>query len=81
MNIGFRPASKVVLLDQMQRLKAHLNSLENKIVGNHCIGKVRHPGLGYFNALEWLQFADMHMRHHLRQKRRIEDALKIRFQD
>ncbi|TDX02059.1 DinB family protein [Dinghuibacter silviterrae] len=38
-------------------------------------GKTRHPGLGYFSALEWLQFAEMHLRHHLRQKARIDAAI------
>ena len=39
-------------------------------------GKAKHPGLNYLNASEWLQFADMHMRHHLRQKKRIDDFLR-----
>lgn len=39
------------------------------------IGKTRHPGLGFFTALEWLQFAEMHMRHHFRQKARIDELL------
>lgn len=38
-------------------------------------GKAKHPGLGYFNAQEWIQFAEMHMRHHFHQKRRIDEAL------
>jgi hypothetical protein len=29
----------------------------------------------FFNAPEWLQFAEMHMRHHFRQKMRIDDRL------
>jgi hypothetical protein len=29
------------------------------------------------NAREWFQFADMHFRHHLRQKKRIEKFLEI----
>jgi hypothetical protein len=39
------------------------------------VGKAKHPGLGYFNAQEWMQFAEMHMRHHFHQKRRIDEAL------
>lgn len=39
-------------------------------------GKTRHPGLLFFSAGEWLQFAEMHMRHHLRQKARIDEALR-----
>jgi hypothetical protein len=39
-------------------------------------GKTKHPGLNYFTAKEWLQFAGMHLRHHLKQKKRIDDFLK-----
>jgi hypothetical protein len=38
-------------------------------------GKTRHPGLGFFSALEWLQFAEMHLRHHIRRQQRIETAI------
>jgi hypothetical protein len=38
-------------------------------------GKTRHPGLLFFSALEWLQFAEMHLRHHFRQKKRIDEKL------
>jgi hypothetical protein len=35
---------------------------------------VDHPRLGGLNALEWFQLAEMHVRHHLLQKKRLEDA-------
>ena len=38
-------------------------------------GKTLHPGFQYFTAAEWLQFANMHLQHHLRQKARIDKAL------
>ena len=34
-------------------------------------GKTQHPGLGFLDALEWYQYTEMHMRHHIRQKDRI----------
>jgi hypothetical protein len=37
------------------------------------IGKTKHPGSNYFTAKEWLQFAEIHLRHHLKQKKRIDD--------
>jgi len=59
-----------------------LNTIKQEITAvctNHNLdtarGKTRHPGLLYFSALEWLRFAEMHMRHHLRQKKRIDEAL------
>ncbi len=62
---------------KMQQLKDQLSALAIGIHTSNCAGRTRHPGLGYFNATQWLQFADIHMRHHLRQKARIEAALRI----
>ncbi len=39
-------------------------------------GKSLHPGFRYLAADEWLQLAEMHLRHHFRQKTRIDDFLK-----
>lgn len=35
----------------------------------------RHPALGALNAREWFQLIEMHFRHHLRQKRRLDQFL------
>jgi hypothetical protein len=53
-----------------------MSSAAIKITESPFGGKTKHPGLGYFSAHEWLQFADMHFRHHLRQKKRIDDFLE-----
>jgi hypothetical protein len=37
--------------------------------------KAAHPILGFLNAAEWYQLIEMHFRHHLRQKRRIDRLL------
>ncbi len=73
-----QPESKTGLLQQMLELKIQLISLCKRINDGKSAGKAKHPGLGYFDAEEWLRFADMHLRHHLRQKKRIEEALKPR---
>jgi len=39
-------------------------------------GKYKHFGLGYFNGREWFQFAEMHWRHHLHQKQRLDSWLQ-----
>jgi DinB superfamily len=66
-----QPASKEELKNALLSLKDEINS---GIISNNIYeGKTRHPGLGYFSADQWLQFADMHLRHHLRQKKRIDD--------
>lgn len=73
-----QPTDKVDLTEQMTQLKARLLLLCMKVAKSNSIGKTKHPGLGYFNAREWLKFSEMHMRHHLRQKGRIEDAFLLR---
>ena len=70
-----QPESKEKLLKDLLKLKTQINSVENLISASSLKGKSKHPGLGYFNAREWLQFAYMHLRHHARQKRRIEAFL------
>ena len=71
-----QPASLPELLEKMKQLKLEINRIGNKILENSSTGKTRHPGLGYFNAREWFQFAEMHLRHHWKQKERIDDFLK-----
>jgi len=53
-----------------------MNALAALIPASDFKGKTKHPGLLYFNAGEWLQFATIHLRHHLRQKKRIDTLLQ-----
>jgi hypothetical protein len=73
-----QPASKDELKSALLKVQDEITSLFIIILSGQHTGKTKHPGLGYFNAQEWLQFADMHFRHHLRQKKRIDDFLKDR---
>ncbi|SKC98121.1 DinB superfamily protein [Chitinophaga ginsengisegetis] len=66
-----QPQSKDELLQGLLRLKQEVNAIDLSTAR----GKTEHPGLLFFNSLEWLQFAEMHMRHHLRQKERIDEQL------
>lgn len=69
-----QPESKSELTAAMLLLKEQFEKSLLMLSHDHR-GKSKHPGLGYFSAREWLQFADMHMRHHLRQKERIDKAI------
>jgi hypothetical protein len=71
-----QPLSKEQLVKDMEVLKISMNAAALLIDKSPFKGKSKHPGLGYFNAEEWLQFAEMHLRHHLRQKKRIDAFLK-----
>jgi len=71
-----QPESKEQLMSDLLNLKAAMNNAADLISESPFHGKAKHPGLGYFSAYEWLQFADMHLRHHLRQKKRIDTFLE-----
>jgi hypothetical protein len=71
-----QPENKEQLKRSLLNIKDEMNHLEPLILKTLFKGKTRHPGLNYFDAREWLQFAEMHFRHHLKQKRRIDDFLK-----
>ncbi len=71
-----QPANKDQLINGLLNLKSEMNELSILIPRTSYKGKTRHPGLNYFNANEWLQLAEMHFRHHLRQKKNIDNFLK-----
>jgi hypothetical protein len=70
-----QPGDKNELLEGLTSIKDEMNKLCLANDLEKSVGKTRHPGLLYFSALEWLRFAEIHIRHHFRQKKRIDDAL------
>ena len=70
-----QPETKEELLQGLTSIKDKVNQLFFASDPSVSTGKTQHPGLQFFNAMEWLQFAEMHLRHHLRQKKRIDDKL------
>ncbi|HMG91625.1 MAG TPA: DinB family protein [Chryseolinea sp.] len=70
-----QPVNKEELVEEFMDLRRVMNESALSMKETVFNGKAKHPGLGYLNASEWLQFADMHMRHHLRQKKRIDEYL------
>lgn len=71
-----QPESKEQLMKDLLNLKEEINQVGVLVSQTTVRGKTKHPGLGYFSAEEWLQFAGMHFRHHLRQKKRIDAFLE-----
>jgi len=39
--------------------------------------KTKHPRLGYLNAKQWLRFIEIHLNHHLKQLKRIENSFEL----
>lgn len=71
-----QPQSKAELGQSLTAIRNEVNALHHATDLAMSGGKTEHPGLLFFDALEWLQFTEMHMRHHFRQKKRIDDRLK-----
>ncbi len=71
-----QPETKEQLLTDLLKLKDEIGRVGKFISETRFRGKTNHPGLHYFTASEWFQFAEMHFRHHLRQKNRVETFLK-----
>ena len=70
-----QPGNKEDLELALIWLKKEVKELGIILSAGKAKGKIKHPGLKYLNALQWFQFAEMHFRHHLRQKQRIDDFL------
>lgn len=70
-----QPESKQQIQYGLQQLKIEMETAAALVANSNGTGKTKHPGLQYFNAKQWLQFAIMHMRHHLRQKNKLSNLL------
>lgn len=70
-----QPKSKQAVADDLQKLKILLKDLGEQIDASTSIGKTKHPAFGYLTAIEWYKMIDMHFRHHLRQKKRLDQFL------
>lgn len=67
-----QPTSITRLISDLEKLKRDSAKIVDKMQNITYYGKSEHPGIGFLNGFEWLQYSEMHMRHHLKQKRRIE---------
>lgn len=72
-----QPESVEQLKSGMREVRETIPVLAAKITTSKYRGKTKHPGLHYFDAWEWMQFIDIHFRHHLRQKKRIDQYLAM----
>jgi len=71
-----QPESKTQLFTGLGQIRQQANALASQMATAGFKGKSLHPGFRYLTADEWLQLAEMHLRHHFRQKARIDDFLK-----
>lgn len=71
-----QPTDKERLVRSLISLRDEFEAVRINTADSSFKGKTLHPGLLYFDAAEWLKFTDIHLRHHLRQKQRIDEFLQ-----
>jgi hypothetical protein len=70
-----QPESKEHIMQRLLELEQRVDAVDARISASPVQGKAMHPGLHYLSAREWFQFSEMHFRHHLRQKARLDAFL------
>jgi hypothetical protein len=71
-----QPDGIIQIRERLDVLKAEMTRTAARLQSARESGKTKHPAFGYLNAQEWFQLIDMHFRHHLRQKKRLDQFLK-----
>jgi hypothetical protein len=64
--------TKAEAADLIREVSEELEATRVKITGANPNVKSKHPRLGYLNANQWLRFIGIHLRHHLKQLKRVE---------
>lgn len=71
-----QPKNKQEIVVEFNLLYNTVSQLVHKIAAANESQKIAHPSLGYLSARDWFQFMAIHMKHHLRQKARIDTTIK-----
>lgn len=73
-----QPASKDEIVRGLRRVTARMRELEPALASIPAERTRLHPALGALNAVEWFQLIEMHYRHHLLQKERLDAFLGLK---
>lgn len=71
-----QPQSRAAMREGLLKLIEAMRALAPQIDHASPVQKWKHPALGMLNAEEWYRLIEMHFRHHLRQKARLDKFLK-----
>lgn len=66
---------KEVLLKEFGDWVKYVEALSEKVTKANPKVKHHHPLFGWINAIEWFSLIEIHIRHHTRQKKRIENFI------
>ena len=72
-----QPESLEQLISKLEEIKLMASNYIQRIPQSDPDLKVRHPFLGWLNTAEWIELCNIHFRHHVRQKKRIEKHLAL----
>jgi hypothetical protein len=70
-----QPPNIEAVKTSLEKLVKIMRETERKLSGASEIPKTAHPAFGFLNAREWFHLIEMHFRHHLRQKKRLDRFL------
>ncbi len=70
------PTSKAVALKMLDGMEQEMRELCEPVDRASTTLRRKHPAGGWPHARQWYQFAEMHLRHHLRQLGRLEKELR-----
>ncbi len=67
-----QPESKEQLIAKLEEIKTLAAGYIKRIPDSDPALKIKHPFLGWLNTAEWISLCNIHFRHHMRQKERIQ---------
>jgi hypothetical protein len=70
-----QPKSREAVRESYANLQTAMSETATAIENATVKGKSEHPAFGFVSAAEWFQMIEMHFRHHLRQKGRLDKFL------
>ncbi|WP_458120790.1 DinB family protein [Paenibacillus sp. Z6-24] len=72
-----QPESREQLLNGLEQVRIRARELAPQAAAVPARYTERHPSFGDLNAAEWMVLIEMHYRHHLHQKRRLDEFLNM----
>lgn len=76
-----QPLSTEKVKDDFYRFLKVVYKVAKEIDYKKPTKKVKHPTLGYLSAEEWFQLIEMHFRHHVRQKKKLDNEVRSNFRE
>ena len=71
-----QPKSKQEVMDGLKQIQQKMQALLPLLKHPEFKGKTAHPALGFLNAEQWYKLVEMHFKHHLMQKKTLDEFLK-----